>query len=63
MAGNVIKKEPNEISKKDMTAQRGGKRKKVRPRMRWINEISYGAKAWGIKNWRMVALNGERWKN
>ena len=30
--------------------------------MRWIDEIIYDAKAYGIKSWRVVALDREKWK-
>ena len=54
-AGHVIKKEPVEKSKKVKTVQQEGRRKKGRPRLRWIDEINYDATPSGIRNWGMVA--------
>ena len=56
--GHIIRKEPIDIyiSKRVMTVRPEGRRKKGRPRLRWIN---CDANAYGIRNWRM---DREKWK-
>ena len=58
----LIEKVPIKISKKVMTVQPEGRRKKRRPRLRWKDEINYDAKACCIRNWRMVDLVCEKWR-
>ena len=38
-----------------------GIRGRGRPRLRWINDVEDDLRKFGVKRWRMKALNREEW--
>ncbi|KAJ4432215.1 hypothetical protein ANN_20831 [Periplaneta americana] len=57
-----LRKEEAEIPKRVMLTQPDGTRRKGRPRSRWIDGVDGDARALGVRNWRMVALDRDGWR-
>ncbi|KAJ4438573.1 hypothetical protein ANN_14520 [Periplaneta americana] len=60
--GHLIRKEEAEIPKRVMLTQPDGTRRKGRPRSRWIDGVDGDARALGVRNWGMVALDRDGWR-
>jgi hypothetical protein len=54
-AGHDIRRENEEIIKRLMIVKPEGKRKKGRPRMRWIDGVEKDLRSLGMVNWRAKA--------
>jgi hypothetical protein len=54
LAGHVIRTE-NEIIKRIMLVKLQGKRKKGRPRMRWMDGVEKDLRNLGVVNWKTKA--------
>jgi hypothetical protein len=60
-AGHVIRRENEEIIKRLMIVKPEGKRKKGRPRMRWMDGVD-GLRNLGVVNWRAKAQERDSWR-
>jgi hypothetical protein len=61
-AGQVIRRENEEIIKRLMILKPEGKTKKVRPRMRWISGVEKDLKSLGVVNWKTRAKERDGWR-
>ena len=56
-AGHVIRQDDDDLSRRVLLSEPGGKCPRGRPRLRWENVATLGC-----RNWKTVALNREGWK-
>jgi cobyric acid synthase len=61
-AGHVIRREHEKIIKGLMIVKLEGKRKKGRPRMRWMDGVEKDLKNLGVVNWRAKAQERDDWR-
>jgi hypothetical protein len=54
-AGHVIRRDNEEIMKRLMIVKPEGKRKKGRPRIRWMDCVEKDLRNLGVVNWRAKA--------
>ena len=57
--GHVIRQVDDDLSRKVLLSEPGGKRPRGRPRLRWENGVKEDAAKLGYRNWTVVALNRE----
>jgi len=57
-AGRVISQDDNDLSRRVLLSEPGGKR----PRLRWEDGVKEDAAKLGCGNWTLVALNWEGWR-
>jgi hypothetical protein len=57
----VIRRENEETIKRLMIVKPEGKRKKGRPRIRWMDGVE-GLRNLGVVNWRATAQDRDRWR-
>jgi hypothetical protein len=62
-AGYVIRRENEEIIKILMIVKLEGKKKKGRPRMRWMDGVEKYLRNLGVVDWRAKAQEGDGWRN
>jgi hypothetical protein len=56
---NYIRRENEEIIKRLMAVKPEGKRKKGRPRMRWMDGVEKDLRNLGVVNWKAKAQVGD----
>ena len=61
-AGHVISQDDDDSSRRVLRSEPGGKRPTGRPRLRWEDGVEKDVARLGCRNWKIVALNRERWK-
>jgi hypothetical protein len=61
-AGHVIRRENEEIIKVLMIVKPEEKRKKGRPRMRWMDGVETDLRNLGVVNWRTKAQERDGWR-
>jgi len=61
-AGHVISQDDDDLSRRVVVSEPGGKRPKGRPRLRWEDGVKEDAAKLGCRNWTVVALNREGWR-
>ena len=61
-AGHVIRQDDDDLSRRVLLSEPGGKRPRGRPRLRWEDGMKEDAAKLGCRNWTVVALNREGWR-
>jgi len=61
-AGHVICQDDDDLSRRVLLSEPGGKRPRGRPRLRWDDGVKEDAAKLGCRNWTVVALNREGWR-
>jgi hypothetical protein len=61
-AGHVIRRENEEITNIIMLVKPEGKRKKGRPRMRWVDGVKKALRNLGVVNWKSKAQERNGWR-
>jgi hypothetical protein len=61
-AGHVIRQDDDDLSRRILLIEPGGKRLRGRPRLRWEDVVKDDAAKLGCRNWTVVALNREGWR-
>ena len=61
-AGHVIRQDDDDLSRRVLLSEPGGKRPRGRPRLRWEDGVKVDAAKLGCRNWTVVALNREGWR-
>jgi hypothetical protein len=59
--GHIIRMNETRIVKKICEKKLGGRRRRGRPRLRWIDEVEDDLRNMGIKLWRMKVLDRVEW--
>jgi hypothetical protein len=59
--GHIIRMNEARIVKKIFEENLEGRRGRVRPRLRWINDVDEDLGMLGVKRWRRKALEREEW--
>ena len=59
--GHVIRQDDDDLSKR-VLSEPGGKRPRGRPRLRWEDGVEEEVERLGRRNWKVAALNRERWR-
>ena len=59
--GHVIRMNEIRSVKKIFEGKLEGRRRKGRPRLRWINDVEDDLRKLGMKRWRKKALDREEW--
>jgi len=57
-AGNVIRQDDDDLSRRVLLSEPGGKGPRGRPRLRWEDGVKEDAAKLGCRNWTIVALSG-----
>ena len=61
-AGHVIRQDDEDLSRRVLLSEQGGKRPRERPRLRWEDGVEVDATRLRCRNWTIVALNREGWR-
>ena len=61
-AGHVIRQDDDDLFRRVLLSEPGGKRPRGRPRLRWEDGEEEDVARLGCRNWKIVALNWEGWK-
>jgi hypothetical protein len=61
-AGHVIRRENEEIKRRLMIVKPERKRKKGRPRMRWMDGVELDLRNLGVVSWRTNAQERDSWR-
>ena len=61
-AGHVIRQGDDDLSRRVLLSEPGGKRPRGRPRLRWVDGVEEDVARLGCRNWKIVALNREGWR-
>jgi hypothetical protein len=61
-AGHVIRQDDDELSRRVLLSETGGKRPRGRPRLRWEDGVEEDVARLGCRNWIIAALNRKGWK-
>ena len=61
-AGRVIHQDDDDLSRRVLLSEPGGKRPRGRLRLRWEDGVKEDAAKPGRRNWTVVALNREGWR-
>ena len=51
----------DEIPKRVLLFKPDGRRKMARLKLRWIDQVNSDAINFKMRNWRVIALDGDRW--
>src|SRR5436190_23604898 len=60
--GHVERLAEERTAKKIMNWKQDGKKKRGRPKKRWLDEVEKDLEKLGIKNWKTKARNKKEWK-
>jgi len=61
-AGHVICQDDDDLSRRVILSEAGGKHHRGRPRLRWEDGVKEDAANLGCRNWTAVALNWGGWR-
>jgi hypothetical protein len=61
LAGHVLRMDDERMVKRVFLGKPGGRRKRRRPRLRWLDCVDNGLKALGMRSWRKRAEYHEEW--
>jgi hypothetical protein len=61
-AGHFIRQDDDDLSRRILLSEPGGKRPRGRARLRWEDCVKDDAAKLGCRNWTVVALNREGWR-
>ena len=61
-AGHVIGQGDDDLSRRVLLSDPGGKRPRGRPRLCWEDGVEEDVARLGCRNWKIVALNREGWR-
>jgi hypothetical protein len=61
-AGHVIRQDDDDLSRRVLINEPGGKRPNGRPRLGWEDVVEEDVARLGCRNWKIVALNREGWR-
>jgi len=61
-AGHVICQDNDDLSRRVLLSEPGGKHPRGRPRLRWEDGVKENAAKLGCRNWTVVTLNREGWR-
>ena len=61
-AGHVIRQDDDDLSRRVLFSEPGGKRHRGRRRLRWEDGVEEDVARLRCINWKIVALNREGWK-
>ena len=62
-AGHVIRMKNDRVAKKVLVSQFDGSRPIGRPKKRWIDCVEGDLRELGIRNWKAVAEDRQRWRS
>ena len=61
-AGHVIRQDDDDLSRRVLLSEPGGKRPRGRPRLRWEDGVEEDVARLGCRNWKVAALNRKGWR-
>ena len=61
--GHLERMEENRMPKKIFTQELEGTRRRVRPRKVWKEEAEGDLQVLGVRRWRELVIDGEKWKD
>ena len=61
-AGHVIRQDDNDLSRRVLLSEPGGKCLRGRPWLRGEDGVEEDVASLGCRNWKIVALNREGWR-
>jgi hypothetical protein len=59
--GHVMRMNETRVARKILDDKPGGKRRRGRPRRRWLDVVEADLRSLGVKRWRTKVLNREEW--
>jgi len=54
--------EDNRVPKRMLYGRPGGRRKKGRPRLRWLDDVEEDLRETGVRRWRTKAVDRNEWQ-
>jgi hypothetical protein len=61
-AGHVIRQDDDDLSKRVLLSESGGRHPRGRPKLRWEDGVVEDVARLGCRNWKVVALHREGWR-
>jgi len=61
-AGNVIRQDDDDLARRVLLSEPGGKRPRGRPRLCWEDGVKEDVTKLGCRNWTAVTLNRKGWR-
>ena len=61
-AGHAIHQDDDDLSRRVLLSEPGGKRPRGIPRLRWEDGVEEDVARRGCRNWKIVTLNREGWR-
>ena len=58
----VLRQDDDDLSRRVLLSEPGGKRLRGRPRLRWEDGVEEDVARLGCRNWKVAALNREGWR-
>jgi hypothetical protein len=59
--GHVMRMNETRVARKILDDKPGGKRRRGRPKLRWLDDVEANLRSMGVKRWRTKVLNREEW--
>jgi hypothetical protein len=59
--GHVMRMNETRVARKILDDKPGGKRRRGRPRLRWLDDVEADLRSMGVERWRTKVLNREEW--
>jgi hypothetical protein len=59
--GHVMRLNETRVARKILDDKPGGKRRRGRPRHRWLDDVEADLRSRGVKRWRAKILSREEW--
>ena len=61
-AGHAICQDDDDLSRRVLLSEPGGKHPRGRPRLHWEDGVEEDVARLGCRNWKVVAINWEGWR-
>ena len=61
-AGHVIRQDDDDLARRDLLSEPGGKRPRGRPRLRWEDGVKEDVAKLGCRNWTVAVRNRKGWR-
>jgi hypothetical protein len=59
--GHVMRMNETRVARKILDDKPGGRSRRGRPRLRWLDDLEADLRSMGVKRWRTKVLNREEW--
>jgi len=61
-AGHIMRQDDDDLARRDLLSEPGGKRPRGRPKLRWEDRVKEDVAKLGCRNWTVAARNRKEWR-